>query len=487
MGKPVTSAERPGERVDLLVRNAHIITMDDAGTVIPDGAISIKDGAIVRVGSDSDVTTGVVAQRVIDAGGAPVHPGLVECHLHASFQPFRGALPDQLPETDGLRHLRKCVLQRRHRRGGISSPSPLASMEMIRNGTTCFLEAGTVLSPSVAARAAEHVGIRAVLGDAFIWDQPQGFAQGIAAPGRSCGTQAQQGAPAVEARTPDRVTEALAQLGGQLIRNSRPGGAGHRACRMLGLRNRQRRTDDGGQSVAPTRPAWCSIFTSPTARPTRRPTAAGSARIRWCTWPRSVSWTPMSRFAHVNHLTDAECDVLVQCGATIAWAPAASMMWGHGGTITRTARRVVAARREHRARLRFAQLVQRLRPVPAGQSRCAHRARESHRDRTYLIAEDGLAMATRGGARAVGQQDRIGSIEPGKRADIVIHTLRRPELNPLTEHVRNLIYSSRIQVGAHRDHRRAGGTGERPIRLGRRAGTPAGTEPPVAHTVGQDG
>ncbi len=70
-------------------------------------------------------------------------------------------------------------------------------------------------------------------------------------------------------------------------------------------------------------------------------------------------------------------------------------------------------------------------------------ARDVHMDRTYLIAEDGIYMATRGGARAVGLENRIGSLEPGKRADIVIHTLDRPEMVPTTNMIRNLFYASR--------------------------------------------
>lgn len=69
-------------------------------------------------------------------------------------------------------------------------------------------------------------------------------------------------------------------------------------------------------------------------------------------------------------------------------------------------------------------------------------AREAHQDRNYLQAEDALEMATLGGARACGMEDRIGSLEVGKRADLVIHTLRRTELLPVTDLLRNLIYSS---------------------------------------------
>jgi 5-methylthioadenosine/S-adenosylhomocysteine deaminase len=70
-------------------------------------------------------------------------------------------------------------------------------------------------------------------------------------------------------------------------------------------------------------------------------------------------------------------------------------------------------------------------------------AREAHEDRTYLVAEDGIEMATLGGARATGMTDRIGSIEVGKCADLVIHTLDRPELVPVTNMIRGLFYASR--------------------------------------------
>jgi cytosine/adenosine deaminase-related metal-dependent hydrolase len=146
-------------------------------------------------------------------------------------------------------------------------------------------------------------------------------------------------------------------------------------------------------------------------------------------------------FGHGNHLTDAECEAIVARGASIAWAPAASMMWGHGGCIHG----------------RHAEIWRNGGNIGLGSDsanwsnsfdlfRQANlavlTARDAHGDRTYLVAEDGLRMATRGGARAAGLEDRIGSIEVGKRADIVIHTLDRPEMIPTTDMVRNLFYAS---------------------------------------------
>ncbi|MBN9022812.1 MAG: amidohydrolase family protein [Rhizobiales bacterium] len=150
---------------------------------------------------------------------------------------------------------------------------------------------------------------------------------------------------------------------------------------------------------------------------------------------------PNVTFGHANHLTDAECERVLEFGPNLAWAPAASMMWGHGGSIHG----------------RHAELWRRGANVALGSDsanwsndfdlfRQANlavlSARDSHHDRTYLVAEDGLRMATMAGARAAGLADRIGSIEAGKRADIVIHTLDRPEMIPTTDMVRNLFYAS---------------------------------------------
>ncbi|MBN9009124.1 MAG: amidohydrolase family protein, partial [Rhizobiales bacterium] len=129
-------------RIELLVRHAYVITVDEAGRIFADGAIAIDRGRIVAVGDDAAIAARYQAARTIDAHGAPAHPGFVECHLHASFQTFRGALPDQLRETDAFDTFESVFFNT------VTDEEEylavlLASMEMIRNGTTCFLEAGT--------------------------------------------------------------------------------------------------------------------------------------------------------------------------------------------------------------------------------------------------------------------------------------------------------------------------------------------------------
>jgi cytosine/adenosine deaminase-related metal-dependent hydrolase len=340
-------------------------------------------------------------------------------------------VPDRIAEVDVFptieRRFYEVVTEEEEELGCL-----LASLEMVRNGTTCFLEAGTILHPDAGARAARTVGIRAVLGDICINDQPSGFAQG---------KEARDPAAPFISRAPHDLESAIAGLGTQLPRNRDPDAlvTGHIAVMGLGTASEAllleaRRVADAAGVVLNMHHAYSLADTA-------------ADRERYGTDPllhlAAIGvLTRATTLGHANHLTDAETGVLLDTGASLAWAPAASMMWGHGGTLHG----------------RHAELWRRGANIALGSDsanwsndfdlfRQANlallTARDSHEDRTYLLAEDVLRMATRGGARAAGLEDRIGSVEVGKRADLVLHTLDRPELRPTSDMVRNLVYSSR--------------------------------------------
>ena len=431
-----------GREITLLVRHAYVLTMDEAGTIIEDGAIAVDGGVIVAVGDDAAISSRYRAQRVIDARGAPAHPGLVECHLHASFQSFRGALPDQMVETDAFNTFESVFFNTVNDEEEYLA-CVLASMEMIRNGTTCFLEAGTVLTPEMAARAAQRVGIRAVISDAFIWDQPQGMAQGMTDghPAECAGCAAAAKARPTLERAPNSREEAIRAMGGELRRNRDPDAlvTGHVA--ILGLGTASETLMLAAKEKADAAGVILNLHQSYSPADTQADRDRFGGTDPLVHLAEIGFLAPNVTFGHANHLTDAECDRVVEFGPNLAWAPAASMMWGHGGSIHG----------------RHAELWRRGANVALGSDsanwsndfdlfRQANlavlTARDAHHDRTYLVAEDGLRMATMAGARAAGLADRIGSIEAGKRADIVIHTLNRPEMIPTTNMVRNLFYAS---------------------------------------------
>lgn len=439
----MTSPRPAGARTaaDLIIRHGYLITMDEERREIADGAIAIAGGSILAVGSDAEIAALFTAPREIDAEGAPVHPGFIECHLHASFQLYRGVLPDHLAEADAFdtveAHFYNHVTDEEEYLAVL-----LSCLEMVRNGTTCFLEAGTILSPGHAARAASLVGIRAILGDPFIWDQPQGFAQGKLQEAETCAACSSHARIHEKLkRAPQTREEALATLGRELSRNSDPDAlvTGHVA--VLGLGTASEDLMMTAKAAADAAGVVLNIHQS------YSPADTEADRQRFGTDPllhlarigfldRNVT------MGHGNHLTDAECDAFLDRGASIAWAPAASMMWGHGSMVHG----------------RHAELFLRGGNIALGSdssnwsndfdlwrqaSLAVLTARDVGQDRSRLVAEDGFEMATLNGARAVGMEGRIGSLAPGKCADIVIHTLNRPEIQPVTDRLRGLFYSSR--------------------------------------------
>jgi cytosine/adenosine deaminase-related metal-dependent hydrolase len=277
-----------------------------------------------------------------------------------------------------------------------------------------------VLESSAAAQAARDVGIRAVIGDARVVD-PSSASKAIR-------------------RSPRTLDEAIQRLGSQVFRNADPEAlvTGHVTVHGLGtssealLLEAKRRADHAGV-VLNTHHAYSDADLA-----ADRARYGAEPLVRWRelgVLDRNVT------LGHANLLSDAECDALVDSGASVAWAPAAGAMWGHRGSLHG----------------RHAELWRRGVNVCFGSDsgnwsngfdlfRQANlallSARALHGQRTVLTAEDVLEMATRAAARATGLADRIGSIERGKRADLVIHTLGRPELSPPTSMVRNLMYAA---------------------------------------------
>jgi len=427
------SGVTPPAPVDLLIRHAHLITMDDAGTQVADGAVAIVGNRISHVGTDEVVAATVTAARTIDAKGGPLHPGMVETHLHASYQTFRSVIPDQIREVDAFPTVEQkfydVVTAEDEELAGL-----LASMEMVRNGTTCFLEAGTFLFPDAGASAASTVGIRALLGDVCINDQPGGFAQG---------KEARAAAGGFITRAPHDLDSALAILGTQLSRNADPDALVRGHISVMGLGTASQTLLVEAKRLARQAGVVLNMHHAYSVADTE------ADRVRYGKDPvlHLVDIGVIDRsttLGHANHLTDAEAEAIIETGASIAWAPAASMMWGHGGTLHG----------------RHAELWRRGGNIGLGSDsanwsndfdlfRQANlavlTARDAHEDRSYLLAEDGLRMATRGGARAAGLEDAIGSIEVGKKADLVLHTLDRPEMRPTSDMIRNLVFSSRAK------------------------------------------
>ena len=151
---------------DILVSNGTVLTMDAADRRIENGAVAIKDDSVLAVGEAenfSDWQTG----RVINARGGLIMPGLVNTHTHAAMTCFRG-IADDLPLMTWLNdHIfpaeAKLDLEK------VYWGALLACAEMILSGTTCFCD--MYLFEDEVARAAHDAGVRAVVGE-VLYDFP---------------------------------------------------------------------------------------------------------------------------------------------------------------------------------------------------------------------------------------------------------------------------------------------------------------------------
>ncbi len=151
---------------DLVVTNGILMTMDPDDRVVDNGAVAVVGDTITALGSTADIA-GTDAKEIIDANGGIIMPGLVNTHTHAAMTLFRG-LADDLPLMDWLNdHIfpAEALLDR----GKVHAGSLLGCAEMILSGTTTFCD--MYLFEDAVAQAAKTAGMRAVVGE-VLYDFP---------------------------------------------------------------------------------------------------------------------------------------------------------------------------------------------------------------------------------------------------------------------------------------------------------------------------
>jgi 5-methylthioadenosine/S-adenosylhomocysteine deaminase len=152
-------------RADILVRNGTILTMDGEDTVIPEGSLTISEDTIRFVGTNNEAP--MDAEKVLDAEGGLILPGLINSHTHAAMTLFRG-LADDLPLMDWLNGY-VFPVESRMNAEFVRIGTLLACAEMIMSGTTTFCD--MYLFEDEAAHAAREAGMRCLVGE-VLYDFP---------------------------------------------------------------------------------------------------------------------------------------------------------------------------------------------------------------------------------------------------------------------------------------------------------------------------
>jgi 5-methylthioadenosine/S-adenosylhomocysteine deaminase len=406
MSTEATSAAPPAV-VDLVVQNGTVVTVDSDRRVIADGAVAIRDGRIVAVGPRGEVRAGRTSKETLDAGGGLILPGLINAHTHAPMVLFRG-VADDLRLMDWLQKYIFPAEKKNVTASFVKAGTRLAALEMIRSGTTTFVD--MYYFEDQVAEACDEAGMRCVAGETLI-----------------------------EFPAPDNATipEALAYTEKFLQRwtghpRVMPAVAPHstylaspdtlRAARVLADRYRAPLLVHLSESPDEQRQVQEKYGKSPTRQ---------LDDLRFLR--RGVVG------AHGIYLTPDDRALLREAEAGVVHCPQSNMKLSSG---TAPVRDML----QEKARLglgtdgaasnndldMFEEMLT-----------AALLAKHATGDPTAAPAPAVLEMATLGGARALGLEKDLGSLEEGKRADLIVVGRSEPRLHPLYDAVSHLVYAAK--------------------------------------------
>ena len=399
----------------LRIENArYIITMDDDRRIIRDGAVVIEGSRIVQVGRSAELAD-VAAERVIDADGMVVAPGLVNGHMHVSYaHATRGIFPDSLG-SDYLPNVFR--LQGEMTAEEEYLTSLLGITELLKYGTTTFIDPGSTKFLDAGLRAYEQSGCRIIVG-AHVTDQPNPV---------NLPVYDTDEAVAIVGRT---IRDYDGALDGRVRAWAMPFGPNFATPRLL--QESKRLADDSGVSLTlhfnNSRAYVESCLRDHGMRPTQYLESLGVLGENVV-------------MSHCLGLDQSEVDVLARTGTKVVAVPTAAVKSGFGMTSEGLLPEMLEAGitvgigtdagnnsnliETNRAMYLIAVLY-----------------KDARRSTTTITAETALELATIGGARALGLGDEIGSIEPGKKADLALYDTRRAEWATLFNPVNSLVYNA---------------------------------------------
>ena len=398
----------------LKIDNArYVITVDPERRIIQDGSILVEDGRVSRVGKATALAS-ARADRVIDARHLVVTPGFVNGHMHISYaHAVRGIFPDNLGSP--LSHVFK--LQMAMTEEEEHATTLLGLVELLKNGTVCFVDPGSTKFPDACLQAYTDAGIRVILGDC-VTDQEAPFPLP-----RFAANEAVQ-------RTTAFLDKWQGRLDGRIRAWAMPFSPETCSADLLKALKR----------VADERRTCLTLHhgSGPQARKDYQ-TRHGHSPTEYLESIGVLGSNVV--LAHSLGLDDAEIDCLARTGTAVAMCPVTAAKGArgvaeHGRMPELLAKRVkVALGCDSPNNSNHLDIVRAM-------NMAAIQYKDARQDMRLIPAETALEMATLVGAEALGVADEIGSIEPGKKADLVLFDTQRPEWQALFNPVNNLVYNA---------------------------------------------
>jgi len=385
---------------ELLITNGTIVTMDAANTIIRDGAVHIRDGKIVAVGTTSEMAAGAAAE-VFDARGKAVLPGLVDAHTHIAMVPFRGLIHDR---RDILYNV-VWPIETSLTAEDCYHLARLGALEALKAGVTCVADHYFFMD-SIATAVAE-TGLRGFLGQTIMemggpLTGPEQLGAGIEFWERWQGKN-DRIAPVLAPHAPDTVSPAW-------LKEMKAFATGHGTVLHMHLAQTKWEIQKVGEMYGKT-----SV---------RHLSDAGILG------PEIVA-------AHCIYLGEDEIELLAATGTNVVYCPSTHAFSGRVAPVVRMLDQGVrvgigtdyVAENDDHNLLEEMRLATMLQKVVCG-------------DPEALPTAQVVTMAARSNPAMFGAADRLGTLAAGKAADLVVLNLDTPRMVPLTNTLNNIIYAA---------------------------------------------
>jgi 5-methylthioadenosine/S-adenosylhomocysteine deaminase len=399
-------AQAPRRTVSLVVTNGTVVTMDGAGRVLSPGAVAIDGRDIAAVDAPAAIAAKFAAAESLDASGHIVLPGLINAHTHAPMVLYRG-LADDLALMEWLQKYIFPAEAKTVSPEFVRAGTRLAALEMIQSGTTAY--ADMYYFEEEIARATREAGLRGVLGQTIIQF------------------------PVPDAKTPSEgIARAEAFLrdwaGDDLVV---PAIAPHAMYTLDTATLRAIR------AVADREHAPVIIHLAETRD------EVDMARQKYKATPAAYLesigfWGPRTLAAHGVWLTPADVRLLARRRVGVAHNPESNMKLASGTAPVpgmRTAGIAVGLGTDGAASNNDLDMFEAMR-----QAGFLHKLQSG--DPRTLPARAALEMATIDGARALGLDREIGSLEAGKRADLIVVSTASARQTPMYDPLSHLVYAT---------------------------------------------
>jgi 5-methylthioadenosine/S-adenosylhomocysteine deaminase len=395
------------EKVDIIISGCLIVTVNKNFDVFPQGSIAIKNNQIVAVGPQVAVEKEYQANQVIDGKDKLALPGLINTHTHAAMVYFRG-LADDLPLKEWLEKHIWPAEARFVSEKFIRQAIKLAALEMLKSGTTAFCD--MYFAEHAAAEELEEIGLRAFLGEGVL------------------------DFPTPVSKTPQESLKKIKRLAEEW--------KDHEIIRPV---------------VAPHAPYTCSEKTLndslALALEYQLPLHIHVAEEAWevekfksekgqtpVQYLDSIDFlTPLTSLAHANWLSDEDIEIIKARESGICHCPQSNMKLATGvlplpNLLKKDVK--VGLGTDGASSNNNLDMVEEM-------ATAARLHKITQRDPTVVTAKQIIRAATLGGAEVLGVADELGSLELGKKADLVLINLNQPHLVPLYEPHSHLTYAAK--------------------------------------------